>query len=225
MSGLLLEIVEGPEAGERLPLEDTVELGRDPSLPHPLADAKVSRRHARVSASGAIASVEDLGSTNGTFLNERPLEIATAISPGDRIRVGFTVLELRPADSAAAAPPKPQLTPIGADVLAPVPIRELPQVPPPPEPGYGAVRAPGSEPRYVNTRVAQRIDELSPPAHLDAPPPPGHDAPPPPDPGADEDYAAIAHLIDARVKSRTNVAAFALLAIAALAVIIYFGVT
>ncbi len=221
MSGLLLEIVEGPDAGERLPLTGSIELGRDPSLPHALADVKVSRRHARVSATGAAASVEDLGSTNGTFLNESPLEIATAIRPGDRIRVGFTVLELRAADSTVATAPKPRLTAIGADVLAPVPIRELPQVPPPPpEPGYGAVRAAGSEPRYVNTRVAQRIDELSPPAR-GAPPPPAAG----PSPADDEDYEAIAHLIDARVKSRTNVAAFALLAIAALAVIIYFGAT
>lgn len=226
MSGLLLEIVEGPDAGERLPVDDTVELGRDPSLPHPLADAKVSRHHARVSAGGGGASLEDLGSTNGTFLNESPLGIATAIRPGDRIRVGFTVLELRAADSAAAAPPKPQLTKIGAEVLAPVPIRELPQAPPPPEPGYGAVRAAGSEPRYVNTRVAQRIDELSPPDRGASPPPPDPAAAPPPEAAdGDANYRAIAHLIDSRVKSRTNVAAFALLALAALAVIIYFGAT
>ncbi len=221
MSGLLLEIVEGPDAGERLPLTGSVELGRDPGLSHPLADAKVSRRHARVNATGSSVSVEDLGSTNGTFLNESPLEIATAIKPGDRIRVGFTVLELHAADSAAATPPKPRLTRVGADVLAPVPARELPELPAAPEPDYGGVRAASAEPRYVNTRVARRIDELSPPAR-DAPPPPAAAAL---DPSDDESYRAIAHLIDARVKSRTNTAAFALLAIAALAVIIYFGAT
>lgn len=224
MSGLLLEIVEGPGAGERLPLTGSVELGRDPALPHALGDAKVSRRHARVSAVDAAASVEDLGSTNGTFLNDSPLEIATAIRPGDRIRVGLTVLELRDATAAgAAAPPRPQITRVGAEVLAPVPSHELAGAPPPLEPGYGAVRVPSSEPRYVNTRVAQRIDELSPPARDALPPPPAPAAPPMP--AADDDYAAIAHLIDARVKSRTNVAAFALLAIAALAVVIYFGAT
>lgn len=226
MSDLLLEIVEGPSAGERLPLTGSVELGRDPGLPYALDDAKVSRHHARVSAVDAAVSVEDLGSTNGTFLNESPLEIATAIRPGDRIRVGLTVLELRRASDSAAAAPRPQITRIGAEVLAPVPSRELAGAPPPPEPGYGAVRAPSAEPRYVNTRIAQRIDELSPPAGDAPPPPPGRaEAPPPPGPAADEDYAAIAHLIDSRVKSRTNVAAFALLAIAALAVIIYFGAT
>lgn len=231
MSDLLLEIVEGPDTGERLPLDGAVDLGRDPSLPHALGDAKVSRHHARVNASGSIASVEDLGSTNGTFLNDQPLEIATAIRPGDRIRVGLTVLELRRAsDGGTAAAPVPQITQIGADVLAPVPSRELPPVPPaPPEPEFGAVRVASSEPRYVNTRIGRRIDELSPPASREPPPPPAPGAPAPPTPdvdaSGDEDYQAIAHLIDSRVKSRTNVAAFALLALAALAVIIYFGIT
>ena len=234
MSGLLLEIVEGPGTGDRLPLDTTVELGRDPSLPHALDDVKVSRHHARVSATGSSASVEDLGSTNGTFLNDSPLEIATAIKPGDRIRVGFTVLELRQASDPTPVAPAPRLPEVGADVLAPVPSRELPEVAPPPEPEYGAVRVPSSEPHYVNTRVAQRIDELSPPRGGTPPPPPGAglEAPAPPptpapastgDPADEENYRAIAHLIDSRVKSRTNTAAFALLAIAALAVIIYFG--
>ena len=232
MSNLLLEIVEGPDAGRRLPLDDAVELGRDDSLPHALDDAKVSRHHARVNPVGGGASLEDLGSTNGTFLNESPLEIATALRPGDRIRVGLTVLELRRAeDRGTAAAPVPQLTQISADVLEPVASRDLPPVPPPPAPEPVAVRAASSEPRYVNTRVGQRIDELIPSRHdAPAPPPPGPAGGPPAPPAPardatdDEDYQAIAHLIDSRVKSRTNVAAFALLAIAALAVIIYFGV-
>lgn len=211
MSDLLLEIVEGQGAGGRLPLDRPLELGRDPSLPYALDDPKVSRRHARVSATGEIASVEDLGSRNGTFLNESPLEIATAIRPGDRIRVGLTVLELRPAAEAArAAPPAPQITRIDAEVLAPVPNRELVDVPPPPGPDRGGVRVEGSEPRYVNTRVAQRIG-----AELEAPAGRGD--------GDEREYAAVQRLADARVKPQTNAAAFALIAIAALVVIIYFG--
>lgn len=224
MSGLLLEIVEGPGAGERLALDDAVELGRDPGLPHPLEDVKVSRHHARIRPVGGAAEVEDLGSTNGTFLNDQPLQIPTSIGPGDRIRVGFTVLELRRADDRSPAVAVPDLTQIDDDVLEPVPSRELAQVPEPAEPQLGAVRAAGSEPRYVNTAVGRRIDQqLAPP-----PPPvrPGSPAPAPAAPEAptDEDYAAVQRLADDRVKPRTNVAAFALIAIAALVVIIYFGV-
>lgn len=224
MSGLLLEIVEGPGAGERLALDDAVELGRDPGLPHPLEDVKVSRHHARIRPVGGAAEVEDLGSTNGTFLNDQPLQIPTSIGPGDRIRVGFTVLELRRADDRSPAVAVPDLTQIDDDVLAPVPSRELAQVPEPAEPQLGAVRVAGSEPRYVNTAVGRRIDQqLAPP-----PPPvrPGSPAPAPAAPEAptDEDYAAVQRLADDRVKPRTNVAAFALIAIAALVVIIYFGV-
>ncbi|MCB0866814.1 MAG: FHA domain-containing protein [Solirubrobacterales bacterium] len=224
MSGLLLEIVEGPGAGERLALDDAVELGRDPGLPHPLEDVKVSRHHARIRPVGGAAEVEDLGSTNGTFLNDQPLQIPTSIGPGDRIRVGLTVLELRRADDRSPAVAVPDLTQIDDDVLAPVPSRELAQVPEPAEPQLGAVRAAGSEPRYVNTAVGRRIDQqLAPP-----PPPvrPGSPAPAPAAPEAptDEDYAAVQRLADDRVKPRTNVAAFALIAIAALVVIIYFGV-
>ncbi|MCB8971774.1 MAG: FHA domain-containing protein [Thermoleophilales bacterium] len=224
MSGLLLEIVEGPGAGERLALDDAVELGRDPGLPHPLEDVKVSRHHARIRPVGGAAEVEDLGSTNGTFLNDQPLQIPTSIGPGDRIRVGLTVLELRRADDRSPAVAVPDLTQIDDDVLAPVPSRELAQVPEPAEPQLGAVRVAGSEPRYVNTAVGRRIDQqLAPP-----PPPvrPGSPAPAPAAPEAptDEDYAAVQRLADDRVKPRTNVAAFALIAIAALVVIIYFGV-
>ncbi len=224
MSGLLLEIVEGPGAGERLALDDAVELGRDPGLPHPLEDVKVSRHHARIRPVGGAAEVEDLGSTNGTFLNDQPLQIPTSIGPGDRIRVGLTVLELRRVDDRSPAVAVPDLTQIDDDVLEPVPSRELAQVPEPAEPQLGAVRVAGSEPRYVNTAVGRRIDQqLAPP-----PPPvrPGSPAPAPAAPEAptDEDYAAVQRLADDRVKPRTNVAAFALIAIAALVVIIYFGV-
>ena len=210
MSDLLLEIVEGPQAGTKLPLDGSIELGRDPSLSTPLDDAKISRHHARVTGSGRSASLEDLGSTNGTFLNESPLETPTALRLGDRIRVGLTVLELRSAAEQArgsAVAPVPVLTQVGADVLNPVPTRELAEVHEP-EPEYGAVRAQSQEPHYVSSGVANRIEGFSPQGE-----------------SADADYAAVQRLADNRVKARTNVAAFALIAIALLAVVIYFGVT
>src|SRR5919107_5020447 len=96
MADLILEIVEGSETGRQIPVESVVDIGRDPSLPlHLDEDTQVSRRHARISAQGGEASVEDLGSTNGTYVNEQPIHSPRTLRPGDRIRIGLTVIELR----------------------------------------------------------------------------------------------------------------------------------
>ncbi|MDQ6688005.1 MAG: FHA domain-containing protein, partial [Actinomycetota bacterium] len=55
----------------------------------------VSTRHARIASSGDQWFVEDLGSTNGTYVGTSRITQATAIGLGTRIRVGKTVLELR----------------------------------------------------------------------------------------------------------------------------------
>jgi pSer/pThr/pTyr-binding forkhead associated (FHA) protein len=62
------------------------------SLPE---DTFVSSLHARVYTNGNQVLVEDLGSTNGTFLNEAKLTSPTPVTRGDRLRVGSTVLEAR----------------------------------------------------------------------------------------------------------------------------------
>ena len=62
-----------------------------------LGDANVSRRHAEVRRAedgGGGHVVIDLGSTNGTFLNQKPVSAAVPIRKGDRLQVGKTVLEL-----------------------------------------------------------------------------------------------------------------------------------
>src|SRR3954452_9679993 len=96
MSDLILEIVEGSEAGKQLPLDNVVDIGREPSLTlHLDQDTQVSRRHARISVQGGQVVAEDLGSTNGTYVNDQPISSPRALRPGDRIRVGLTVIELR----------------------------------------------------------------------------------------------------------------------------------
>lgn len=203
----MLEIVEGPRAGDRLALEGPVVLGREPGLPHALDDDQVSRHHARVTPSGASARVEDLGSLNGTYLNGSPLETAATVNAGDRIRIGLTVFEVRRQSDlgrGTVAAPVPRLSQVGADVLRPVEGRELAAVQ---APRYGAVLAETTDPRYVPSGVDGRIDQNS-PASSD-----------------ESGYAAVARLVDVRVKRRTNVSAFALLSIVSLVVIIYFGAT
>jgi predicted component of type VI protein secretion system len=105
MSELRLEVVEGPGAGRRASLERPVVIGRAPDAGLVLDDNQVSRHHARVTptADGG-AMVEDLGSTNGTFINQAQLHGAAQLRPGDDLLVGVTVVELRDAAQIARRP-------------------------------------------------------------------------------------------------------------------------
>jgi pSer/pThr/pTyr-binding forkhead associated (FHA) protein len=89
-------VVDGPSAGEHASL-DAVPLliGRGPDAAIRLDDDYVSTRHARIGASGETFYVEDLGSTNGTYIGSQRLTQATAVQLGTRIRVGKTTLELK----------------------------------------------------------------------------------------------------------------------------------
>ena len=102
-----LEIVTGPLAGRRVPLRGEVTVGRaDTDLE--LNDAEVSREHAvlRPRPDGSV-EVEDLGSTNGTYVGELRATEAAVLEPGEQLRVGSTVLRLLGSapTAAHAAPP------------------------------------------------------------------------------------------------------------------------
>ncbi len=80
--------------GVTYPLGDEITLGRADGCTISLVDdAFLSGLHARVYRQGTDAFVEDLGSTNGSFLNGTRLTIAAALSKGDRLQIGNTVLE------------------------------------------------------------------------------------------------------------------------------------
>ena len=104
MPPLTLEIVEGPDAGTTATLEGAIEIGRGPAVGLALSDDQVSRRHARITAHGGGALVEDLGSSNGTFVNDQPVHAPTPVSAGDELLVGVSVLQLRSAKQVAAKP-------------------------------------------------------------------------------------------------------------------------
>ena len=67
-------------------------VGRDPEATVWLDSPKVSRRHARIVVDGRAARVEDLGSRNGTGLDQNQLVAPAALNSGDRIRIGPFVL-------------------------------------------------------------------------------------------------------------------------------------
>jgi pSer/pThr/pTyr-binding forkhead associated (FHA) protein len=70
-------------------------VGRAPECELLLDDTYVSQQHARIFGKNGSWFVEDLGSTNGTYVNEQKLAAPAMVQPGDRIRVGTTVLEMR----------------------------------------------------------------------------------------------------------------------------------
>ena len=71
-----------------------VTIGRDPECTLMIeGDTFVSQRHARIYVHDGQPMVEDLGSTNGSFHNGNRLSGARLLHPGDRVQVGYTVLE------------------------------------------------------------------------------------------------------------------------------------
>ena len=84
---LVVESVPGHDRGMEYDVEDGATLGRGDVEIH-LEDPFASTRHARLVRQGAIVVIEDLGSTNGTYLNEELLDGPRPLHPGDRIRIG-----------------------------------------------------------------------------------------------------------------------------------------
>jgi len=92
---LRLRIIEpAGERGRVYELGDEVTVGRSPGCGVALADSTVSQLHARLFRRDGRLWVEDLGSTNGTWLNRAPVSSAVPVRRGDRLQVGGTVLEV-----------------------------------------------------------------------------------------------------------------------------------
>lgn len=87
---LLVESSPTLEKGAEIPLSRWLGMGRSSASDLPLDDPFVSATHARVGRRDDVTFVEDLGSTNGTFVNERRVT-EEQLRPGSRLRVGETV--------------------------------------------------------------------------------------------------------------------------------------
>ena len=115
----------GPTPGVTFPLEgDQLVIGRDSSNGVSFNDAEISRKHSRLSFQGGKYVLEDLGSTNGTFVNGQRLAGPVVLKPGDVVSLGeqivlmYDAINIDPGatvavsrKSANAAPPPVQSAP------------------------------------------------------------------------------------------------------------------
>ena len=88
-------VTEGALAGTSLALTGPVTIGRDDASTLVITDDFASAHHARVYPSGDEWLLEDLGSTNGTYLDRSKVSSPVRLTSGTPVRIGKTVLELR----------------------------------------------------------------------------------------------------------------------------------
>ncbi len=101
-----LVIHEGAGAGSELPVDGELILGREQgSADLVIDDPGVSRRHARVIAGNGGVIVEDLGSSNGTYVNGERIGGPVELGAGDEVQVGATVLGVEGGAAATALMP------------------------------------------------------------------------------------------------------------------------
>jgi pSer/pThr/pTyr-binding forkhead associated (FHA) protein len=114
----MLVIRQGPQAGMSFPLVgNQIFIGREEGLDVVLQDPESSRRHARISWQAGQFFVEDLGSTNGTFVNGVQITAPQMLNPGDTVGIGQTALVFQmagvPMGTPQYQPPSPQAVSYG----------------------------------------------------------------------------------------------------------------
>lgn len=102
-SSAFLVILRGPQAGEKITLRPGITiLGREVGFI--LQDGRISRRHAQIKYANQEVILDDLQSTNGTFVNGVQISQSTLLQHGDSIRIGDTILTLRLEGEGEADP-------------------------------------------------------------------------------------------------------------------------
>jgi pSer/pThr/pTyr-binding forkhead associated (FHA) protein len=131
-----IEVVAGNSAGTWLDVADELLIGRHADGVGRLGDDdELSRYHARVSlGTDGLCAVEDLGSTNGTFVNGLRLSVPTALKVGDTIELGGSTLVVRELPSPEAAEPSGQVPPQADshETVEHVPVAAAPEPTPAP---------------------------------------------------------------------------------------------
>lgn len=159
-----LIVRRGPQPNQVFELkEDVVTLGRDITNTITINDREVSRHHMRLIRGAEGFTVEDLGSTNGTFVNGKRVSGATLLRNGDMLSLGETVTlsyELLRADAPGA--PRPATPPPQA--AAPDPYKPPAAAPSPAPQPYNppAAAAPSPAPQPYNPPAPQPAPYASP---------------------------------------------------------------
>jgi len=159
-----LVVTDGPNVGKAYPLQGMVcTLGRSADNTVVFDSARVSRHHVqiRLLATGAVA--EDLGSTNGTWVNGRRLVEPVTLSPGDEIRVAdYITLEYAVSDPGAAATLVGDIAGGSTQVMGGDAFAYEPPTPPPPPGDVFAAYDPAPAPR-PEVAPSQPVVAYSPP--------------------------------------------------------------
>jgi pSer/pThr/pTyr-binding forkhead associated (FHA) protein len=98
-----LKVMSGPAAGRTVEVDQEFAIGRD-RADLTIPDPEMSRRHALIRPLGQGISVEDLGSTNGTFVNGSRITAQVTLTAGDTIRLGGTEIQV---ELELPGPPSP----------------------------------------------------------------------------------------------------------------------
>ena len=101
-----MKMVVGSEIDRRVPISGVMYVGREGDNEIRINDPRISRRHARLRADGTRVTIADLGSTNGTFVNDVPISGEFILHDGDLVRMGHSEWAYHAA-RAAEAPPRP----------------------------------------------------------------------------------------------------------------------
>jgi len=117
--GSRLVMSQGPQPGQTFLLDrDVLTIGRDPGNDITIDDGQISRQHARITRQGGFLILEDIGSTNGTFVNGMRLVASHTLANGDVVGMGDAVALTFYGSGASAtetvigAPPvRPAFTP------------------------------------------------------------------------------------------------------------------
>ncbi len=137
----------GPTPGATFSLEgDQLIIGRDSSSGVAINDAEVSRKHARLTFQGGKYVLEDLGSTNGTFVNGQRLASPTVLKSGDVVSLGEQIVLMYEALSADA----------GATVISA--RKSAPRSAPAPAPAPAAAPAPAPQQYYAPSAAPKKTN-------------------------------------------------------------------
>ncbi len=158
-----LTFIAGPKAGEHLELTEAIVIGRE-DCDVVIDDPRISRRHLAIRPHDDGVEIEDLGSSNGTFVDDRKIDAAVRVASGATVRLGATELRVEIDDPSRAdatvigdvgaggtvigssVPEPPSLVAPTVAASAP-PAAEAPPAPPPPAPAPRAEPAPAPPPR------------------------------------------------------------------------------